>query len=41
MLQESHVPSFHSTRAAVRALAALVNYGAFLRRFGDRERRAA
>lgn len=41
MLQESHVPSFHSARAAVRALAALAGYGAFLRRFGAGERCAA
>ncbi len=39
MLGEAHVPTFDSTRAAVRALAALERFGAFQRRLAQEERR--
>jgi acetate---CoA ligase (ADP-forming) len=41
MLQEAHVPVFASASGAVKALQALVDYGAFLRRLGTDESRAA
>lgn len=37
MLGEAHVPTFDSTRAAVRALAALEQFGAFQRRLAQEE----